>query len=284
MTPTGRGARSQEPEAIAARERLAEWSKRYSNQVVDGVIYYRDKRGLKNADLIARLGELGWDVTSNTLAGILGKKRTAMPVTDVMLFAAALNVPPVALIFGTHTELSQRLAPNASREWQPYEAAKWFAGTLALPVVEFADPFEDLVDDYYEVGDIVSRTEEVEDALRTFTNAHAHLLAAMQSDAEVQPWRKRAEEALDAVAERRRYLRLFHPNAALPAVRPALAFVDQPKRAWPALPLRDYTTDLELRTASDDRVIMANQTPRTFKRLEKGRQELLQSETPSGEA
>jgi len=246
MTSTGRGARSQDPQDVAARQRLAEWAKRYSDAVVDGVLFYRDKRDLKNADLIDRLGKLGWDVTPNTLAGILGKKRSSMPVTDVMLFAAALNVPPAALLFATHTNAEQRLAPQADRMWKPYEAAKWFAGSLALPIVEFDDGRSDVGDDYYEVGDIVSRAEEVEQSMWRFTMANARLIQAQREGNGVELWSQRASEALEDLAEQRRYLRVFHPDASLPEVRQALGFVDEPKRKWPALPLQNFNTEREL--------------------------------------
>lgn len=247
--PTGRGARSQQPEDIAARERLAAWAKAYSDAVVDGVLHYRDKRGMRNSDLMARLDQLGWTVTSNTLAGILSKKRTSMPVTDVMLFAAALNVPPAALLFSTHRAEELRLYPAATRTVPPYQAVKWFSGSSALPLAAFDDHFVDLVDDYYEVGDIVARTEEIDEAARAFRDLHAGLLAAEQRGDDVASALDQAQAALEVLAERRRYLRVFHPEAALPSVRPALAFVDQPKRNWPALPLVEFTTDHELRLA-----------------------------------
>jgi len=250
MTPaTGRGARSQEPEDIAARERLAAWAKSYSDGVVDGVIHYRDRRGMRNSDLMARLDQLGWTVTSNTLAGILSKKRTSMPVTDLMLFAAALNVPPAALLFSTHRGDEMRLYPATNRAVQPYQAVKWFAGSSALPLAAFDDHFVDVADDYYEVGDIVARTEEIDEAASAFRDLHADLLATEQRGDDVTAAVERTQAALEALAERRRYLRVFHPEAALPGVRPALTFVDQPKRNWPDLPLSGYTTEFELREA-----------------------------------
>jgi len=285
-TPTGRGARSQQPEDVAARERLAAWAKAYSDAVVDGVLHYRDKRGMRNSDLMARLDQLGWTVTSNTLAGILSKKRTSMPVTDVMLFAAALNVPPAALLFSTHRGDELRLYPAATRTVQPYQAVKWFSGTAALPIAAFDDHFVDPVDDYYEVGDIVARTEEIDEAARTFRDLHADLLAAEQSGEDVASSVEQAQAALEALAERRRYLRVFHPEAALPTVRPALAFVDQPKRNWPALPLAAFTTDHELRLALDGRTAPFQQQGGSSvqqDQLEVSRQQLLEGGT-GGEA
>ena len=283
-SPTGRGARSQQPEDIAARERLAAWAKAYSDAVVDGVLHYRDKRGIKNADLIARLERLGWPVTSNTLAGILGKKRSSMPATDVMLFAAALNVPPAALLFATHTNEEQRIAPSAGRTWKPYELVRWFAGALDLPVVEFEDQYVDLADDYYEVGDIVSRAEEIEQAVKAFDFEHARLVLAVQGGGDATVSLKRAQAALEALAQLRRYLRLFHPDAALPEVRSALAFVDQPKRQWPELPLNGYSTEREIEEARDAQRARPSSPDGVRQRLEADLDAMLEKGTDGGEA
>lgn len=280
---TGRGARSQKPEDVAARERLAAWAKEYSDAVVDGVLHYRDQRGLRNPDLADRLAELGWTMTASTLAGILGKKRATMPVTDVMLFAQALNVPPSALLFATHKESAVRLYPAAARAVPPYQAVKWFSGSAALPIAAFNDHYVDVTDDYYEVGDIVGRTEEIDEAARAFTVLHAALLAAEQRGEDPTPALARTQNALEWLAERRRYLRVFHPQAALPSVRPALAFVDQPKRNWPSLPLAGYTTDHELHLALRDRPTSGEKPTDVSDELEASRQELLDRGT-DGEA
>ncbi|MFL0390569.1 hypothetical protein [Curtobacterium sp. 179-B 9B NHS] len=247
---TGRGARSQDPEAVANRLRLEGWAQAYSNRVVDSVLHYRDARGLSNADLLARLGELGWDLTPNTLAGIFQKKRKAMPVTDVMLFALALNVPPVALLFATHGSDDLDLAPDGTTVLKPYEAAKWFSGALPAAAREFADEHQDLADDYYDVADVVALTDEIARDIAAFGGSHAQLVLAIRDGADSTARRlEEAEARLKELANLRDHFRLHYPQASMPALPAALEFIDEPRRNWKALPIEGLTTDDDVEEA-----------------------------------
>ncbi|CAN5213925.1 hypothetical protein BH09ACT6_BH09ACT6_05960 [soil metagenome] len=259
MTPdyspkTGRAARSTDAESVSRREAVDRWQRKFTDQVVDNVIFFRDARRLTNEELRRRLSMLGWDLTKDSLASILAgsAKRKTMPVTDVLLFAQALNVSPTALIFPTHTNADVSLAPIATdAEEAPtaYQAARWFSGengSLTLPV-----RFEgDSLADFYDVAEILKTFESHEDFVQQFDLINAALVAGID-DTEDQrlATEQLGKRVIWTLASDRSILRRTAPGFQLPELRPPLRFVDEPNYTIPMLPLPSYSTREEIEQA-----------------------------------
>ena len=246
---TGRAARSQDKSAVEQRGRHDAWQRAVTDQVIRNVIHYRDVRGYSNDMLRSRLSRLGWELTRDSLASILAgsTKRKVMPMSDCLIFAWALNVPPAALLFPVHTDEAVALSPvSESPLVSAHHAVAWFAGQDAgIPTpVDFEDGTTDA---WYEVGDIVARLREHDENLWNFTLVNGGLIAGDYSIEERRVnAEKRAREILEDIIAERKSIRHAFPSLHLPVLRPALRFVDEPGTVLPRLPLLDYNRADEL--------------------------------------
>ncbi|TFC55364.1 hypothetical protein E3O47_00355 [Cryobacterium sp. TMT2-17-1] len=257
---TGRGARSNDPEAVERRQRLDEWQRGVTDQTIANILHFRDVRRMSNDALRERLALLGWDLTKDSLASILSgsSKRKIMPAADVLLFAWALNVPPIALLFPVRTDARVALAPAAgARSVSAHRAALWFAGNdLGIPSpVEFSEEF-DRVEDFLEVGDIVTRLVEHDALVHEFGRINCELMLGQSADLrEKEFWKATAGEHVQDLIETRRFMRKHLPDLTLPRLRRPLQFVDDERPIMPSFPLPNYNTADELkdgRPRSDD--------------------------------
>lgn len=242
---TGRAARSQDPGAVDRRATLDAWHKSVSDRSVAEIIRYRDLRGFTNDQLRERLSVLGWDLTRDSLASILATKRKMMPITDLLLFAQALYVPAVALIFPVWSNDPVELWPDAEERATAYEAARWLYGKNPEIAAPDAIREADVVDDYYEVGDIVSRLEDIEGLLHAVDAIHWNLSETEEGSEKRDEWEIRFQRATEEVAEQRKFLKSVYKGIKLPALRPALAFLDERNYTIPPLPLAGYDTPWE---------------------------------------
>src|SRR5258708_997883 len=125
---TGRAARATDATSVSRRKALEDWQREISDAAVKEILRYRDLRGISNDEFRARLAAIGWDLTRDSLASILSSKRKSMPLSDLLLFAQALNVPPLVLIFPVWTNDGSRLWPYDEDIEIAYRQAQWFAG------------------------------------------------------------------------------------------------------------------------------------------------------------
>jgi hypothetical protein len=206
---------------------------------------------MSNEQLRGRLAELGWDLTKDSLASILAgsTKRRVMPIGDVILFAWALNVPPIALIFPTHTNGEVSLAPSADEQpaVEAYKAADWFAGTngdLPAPAgLSEARP----TDEFFEIGDIVARLRDLEQITWRLQLVNAQLITGQYGTPEQQKQLINQEQAyIDDLRDGRQYLRAAFPALTLPSLRPALQFIDSRGTPVPPLPMATLNSPEEL--------------------------------------
>lgn len=235
---TGRAARAQDAESVAARTALDEWQKDLSANVVREILRYRELRKISNEELRARLASLGWDLTKDSLASILGSKRKSMPLGDILLFAQALNVPPVALMTPIASNAHVSLYPGDEEPISAYETARWISGKFPWVSMPFKQEF--VTDDYYEIGDIVSRLEDLDEDLHAVDAMHRRLVHNDLSPEDRAIKEQELTLALRDVAEQRTFLRSVHKALELPPLRPALQFLDERDPLFPGFPLEDY--------------------------------------------
>ena len=255
---TGRGARPTDQESVQRRSQLEAWQRALTDQVVGNVLHYRDDRGLSNDQLRARLATLGWELTKDSLASVLSgsSKRKIMPLGDVFLFALALNVPPIALVFPIHTNTPVAIGPVPPdpdlAQTVAFKAAQWFSGRdgdVVLP----AHPggHDDTVDEYYSVGDLLGRIDDFQMTQLSFDRVNASLIAGQQGADDRKALLGTALNLLGDLSRQRRFLQLTNPELALAPLRPSLRFIEYDGPLYPTLPLIGYSTDAEILEAKD---------------------------------
>jgi len=247
---SGRAARSQEPEAVKMRQDLENWHQALSDRSITEIKRYRDMRRLSNDQLRERLAMLGWQLTKDSLGSILGGKRKVMPVGDLLLFAQALNVPPVALALPIWTNETTPLFPYDAVDDESRAAtqAQWFGGDAdSTAVPNGAWLFYDDGGESYELV-----LNALEAAQRTqWSLSQLRALNYNLYDPELGPKDKEMTEEfilriVKVLADQRRTTRQLYPDMKLPSLPPCLEFVDARNYVVPPLPLPGLTTESEL--------------------------------------
>jgi hypothetical protein len=84
-----------------------DWETKFTKHIVRNILRYKDELGLSTAALAEKysqaLGSPG-ALKPTTLNNLLAGKRARISVTEVILFARALDVAPIALIFSSKNE------------------------------------------------------------------------------------------------------------------------------------------------------------------------------------
>lgn len=106
----------------------ADWAETTSRRVAAEI---KQLRGERSAQWLSdRTAELGHRVTRSRISDIETGRRTRIDITEVLILAAALDVPPLLLLFpGVPNEPSEPLPGRRSLTWW---AAQWFAGEKPL--------------------------------------------------------------------------------------------------------------------------------------------------------
>lgn len=107
-----------------------EWRKSWVDTIAKRVKEIRAEKGMKGSDLSERTKELGYEIPRSTLANIEIGRKSSIGVHEVAILAAALEVPPVALLFDYATGEQVEVLPGVERSG--IEAVEWFAGNWPL--------------------------------------------------------------------------------------------------------------------------------------------------------
>ncbi|RZS58963.1 hypothetical protein EV141_0176 [Microcella putealis] len=130
----GRDIRMTDAE-IEQRRRLDDWERHeraFAKFVLENVKAVKNRKGYTAAQLAARMSTAGWPLSVSSLNGMLGKKKRAtITITEVFAFAAALEVPPVELLFPTSSSAYDQgrgvtISPGFTTS--PEAALDWFTG------------------------------------------------------------------------------------------------------------------------------------------------------------
>lgn len=105
-----------------------------SDVVADQVRHYRDAREMRRVDLAIRCSELGWPaLTEGALFNLetgrrnaAGIRRREVTADEIMVLAAALDVPPVTLMLPIGESAAVEILPG--RTVPVAEAADWISG------------------------------------------------------------------------------------------------------------------------------------------------------------
>lgn len=107
-----------------------EWSEELAAVVAGEVRRYRKAQGMSAQALADACAELGMSIQRSVIANFENGRRNSIGLAELLVFAAALKVPPISLIFPCGYLEEMRPLPQTS--WDPYRGAKWFSGEALI--------------------------------------------------------------------------------------------------------------------------------------------------------
>lgn len=102
-----------------------DWSTRLALSVAGEVRRHRQAQGLSAQQLADRCTEVGMPIQRSVLANLESGRRTTITISEVLVLAAALRVPPGLLVFPVGQQESVEMLPNKTES--PLAAVDWFA-------------------------------------------------------------------------------------------------------------------------------------------------------------
>ncbi|MEW2066613.1 helix-turn-helix transcriptional regulator [Streptomyces sp. NPDC007346] len=106
-----------------------DWAQRVSRAIGREVRRHRRERGMSAQQLSDACAELGGDLPRTVISNIENGRRSNLSVADTTLLAAALGVPPVALVYPVGYEDEVEHLPGQTVS--PLQAADWWNGEPA---------------------------------------------------------------------------------------------------------------------------------------------------------
>lgn len=113
-------------------ESAREWASEQAQRVGSEVQRLRRRRNLSAVQLSERTEELGYPITRGTIAKIEGNHRAGkLDVAEVVVLSAALDVPPVLLLYPAAPDGRVEALPSANCTSD--KAVQWFSGESSPP-------------------------------------------------------------------------------------------------------------------------------------------------------
>jgi len=116
-----------------------EWSRRVGLAIAARVRHYRQAHGLRGDDLAERCAALGYSMPKSAISKLETGMRRTTTLPEVLVLAAALGVPPIALILPVGDTVDTEVLPE--RHLPIDLARRWFDGTegVAIHVPHYRD-------------------------------------------------------------------------------------------------------------------------------------------------
>jgi transcriptional regulator with XRE-family HTH domain len=114
-----------------------QWPAKLTRSVAGQIRRYREHRKVlvgrkwSAQDLAAECVNLGLDVSRDLITDLENGRRSHISVAELFAIAAALEVPPLQLLFGVGTEETVEILPG--RHVPAFRAAQWFTGEGPMP-------------------------------------------------------------------------------------------------------------------------------------------------------
>jgi len=106
------------------------WSVLLTRRIASQVRYWREQRGLTAQQLADRVDQLGYRMPRSILANLENNRRENITVAELLILAAALDVPPVLLIAPVGRESTLEVLPRTPAT--PWRARGWIHGAIEL--------------------------------------------------------------------------------------------------------------------------------------------------------
>lgn len=166
-----------------------EWQAETVKRVADEM---NKLRGNRSAQWLSdRTADLGFRVARSTISDLETGRRTRLDIAELLIIAAALNVPPVMLLYPRIPDGEIQVTPGIST--RSIDAARWHSG-------------ETVLDGTDEAGRLTLRTSGGLDLMRLArerSNAGGLLLKALQAiEAEGGDLAPSSRQLLDAASEK----------------------------------------------------------------------------------
>lgn len=102
------------------------WPERLAARVANEVRRYRLNLNLSAQQLSDRCTELGMEIPRAVISNMENGRRTSVSLAELLVLAAALDVPPASLAFPVGYDEETEALPGTPTP--PYEAVRWFGG------------------------------------------------------------------------------------------------------------------------------------------------------------
>lgn len=108
-----------------------QWPTRFTRAVAAEILRHRKSRGWSARKLADECAALGHDIGRSTLADLENGRRASLGITELVIIARALDVPPLQLLFPAgYTTESEPLPGETRGTWR---CAAWFSGESPFP-------------------------------------------------------------------------------------------------------------------------------------------------------
>lgn len=132
-----------------------QWPTEFTARVVQAMRDARRAAGLTMAELAQRCADRGVPaIGEQTIKNLEAGRRTSLTITDFTVLAAALDVPPVSLLFPLGVAATVEVLPG--REMSTWDAVAWFTGETPADQPAPQDSARDLLDAFRNHGDLLA--------------------------------------------------------------------------------------------------------------------------------
>jgi DNA repair exonuclease SbcCD ATPase subunit len=157
------------------------WPERLAASVAAEVRRHRTRLGMSAQQLAEECKKLGVPIQRSVIANFENGRRTNVGVSDLLVFAAALKVSPMQLVFPAGYERSIEGLPGLTED--TYTWAAWFSGELAAgakwPFVSGDVTAMELVRNMVPiVRDLIEAKDQLVEAREAFESVSAELRLA----------------------------------------------------------------------------------------------------------
>lgn len=121
---------SPEPPDRGDKQSEPGWSAILTRRVAAQVRYWREQRGMTALQLARRTDQLGYHLPRSILANLENNRRDTISVAELLILAAALDVPPVLLIAPVGRERDLEVLPGTPAT--PWRVRGWIHGAVEL--------------------------------------------------------------------------------------------------------------------------------------------------------
>lgn len=108
------------------------WARRVTTQVGEQVKGYRERLRWSARELADRCEQLGYRIEAQVIANMETGRRANVTAAEIVVLAAALGVPPVALMYPVRTDSEVEVVPDRPVSSWPH-AIQWFTGEWPIP-------------------------------------------------------------------------------------------------------------------------------------------------------
>lgn len=123
--------------AASAGESSPSWPGRVTRVVAAQMRFWREDRGLSAQQLSEKTKELGYQVPRSVIANLENNRRDTVTAAEILVLAAALDIPPVMLITAVGREETTEILPGV--EYSTWKSRGWILGSLAPDYATYSD-------------------------------------------------------------------------------------------------------------------------------------------------